>query len=171
MGETEQIPKPDTSGSSGNQMAGSAIDDLQILDPLAGLPIVSAVEGLVASNARAFGGNVPAALLGAATRQIGQDYVELKGEHRRLTSRLEDLREELQRTKTRSAVLEDRIRSEGRNKHVRNLCITVGMGLVGTGLALSKVAVDAYSNVSLVVGALLVFAGWFSGPKAEVKEQ
>lgn len=171
MNETQQIPKPDPSGSSGSQVAASAVEDVQVLDPLAGLPIVSAVEGLVASNARAFGGNVPAVLLGAATRQLGQDYVELKAEYRRLSGRLEDSREELHRTTTRNAVLEERIRSEGKNKHVRNLCITVGMGLVGIGLALGKVAVDAYAIVAWLVGALLVLVGWFSGPKAEVKEK
>ena len=134
MNEMQQIPKPDASGSSGTQIAAVPADDnLQVLDPFGGLPIVSAVEGLVASNARAFGGNVPAALLGAATRQIGNDYLELKGEHRRLRAQNEIVRDQLHQAKTRVAVLEDRVRSDGKNKNVRNLCITVGMGLVGLG--------------------------------------
>jgi hypothetical protein len=170
MSETTEIPIPDSSGSAGGQQAASPTDVLDPIEPLAGLPIVNTLHGLATRNSRAFGGDVPAALLNAATRQLGNEYLEMKAENRKLIEKLEKLREDATDLRVEHAVLEERIQSEGKNKHIRNLCITVGVGLVGVGYAQAKVALDAYAVVAMLVGILLTAIGWFSHPKSEKKQ-
>jgi hypothetical protein len=148
------MPVPDRSGSSGNQVPSVGTEIFTAARPLHGLHIASTVEGIAARNSRAFGGDVATALIGAATRQMSQDYSDVKTENRRLTDRVEAIRDELEATRTKNAVLSERIRAEGKYKHLRNLCITIGTSSIGVGIALSRSSQDSYSAGAFVFGVL-----------------
>ena len=167
MTDDNTIPIPDQSGSRGSQLAADTSQVFVEARPFNGLHIASAIEGLAATNTRAFGGDVASVFIAAATRQIAQDCNDLKADNRRLADRIESLRDELETTRTQNAVLTERIRSEGKNKHLRNLGITVGTALIGFGIALSRVSQDGYSTGAFVFGVLLLLLGWFSGSKEE----
>lgn len=167
MPDESAIPMPDRSGSCGSQLVADPTVVLTEARPLDGLHLASTVEGIAAKNTKAFGGDVAAALIGAATRQMSQDYSDVKTENRQLHSRLEKMRDDLETTRTKNAVLVERVRSEGKNKHLRNLSITVGTTLVGIGAALSRSGQDSFSAAAFVFGALLFILGWFSGAKEE----
>ncbi|MGZ8947798.1 MAG: hypothetical protein ACXW1W_20520 [Methylococcaceae bacterium] len=170
MTDDKLIPIPDRSGSSGNQVAANGKQQFIEAHPLQGLQIASTIEGLAAANTKAFGGEVAAAVIAAASRQINQDFSEVKRENQRLNDRIEKMRDELETTRTKNAVFAEKIRSEGKNKHLRNLSITVGTALIGIGITLNRTSVnglDSYSIGALVFGVLLLFLGWFSGAKEE----
>lgn len=169
----DTIPTPDRSGSTGNQIQGS-VDEVfnearSIGGTASGFHLVNTVEGIAARNSRAFGGDIATALISAATRQMGQDYSDVKKDNGRLKELLEKMRDELETTRTKNAVLSERIRAEGKNKLLRNFGITVGTGLVGIGITLSRTQQDIYSIGAIVSGALLLLLSWFSGPKEESK--
>lgn len=167
MTDTNTIPMPDQSGSSGSQLPADNSQVFVEARPFNGLHIASAIEGLAATNTKAFGGDVASVVIAAATRQIAQDSSDLKADNRRLTDRIESLRDELGVTRTSNAVLTERIRSEGKNKHLRNLSITVGTALIGVSITLIRTGYDTYSIGAIVFGALLLLLGWFSGSKEQ----
>jgi hypothetical protein len=169
MVENYKIPVPDKSGGIGNQVPGGPRSDFQESNPLEGLHLARTIRGLASTHSRSLGGEVTSALLAGATTQLACDYKELKESHIALSERYESQRNELDTTRTQKAVLVERIRSEGRNKHLRNLSITVGTSLIGTGVVLVRNGLDKYSYGAFAFGAVLLLLGWFSGPK-EVKE-
>jgi hypothetical protein len=165
MTETQTMPIPDKSGGSGNQIAGGLSSDFQKANPLEGLPMARAIHGLASTHSKSLGGEVTSALIAGATTQLACDYRELKEKHSCLSDRFEFQRDELEKTRTQKAVLIERIRSEGRNKHLRNLIITIGTSLIGTGIFLSRSGLDAYSYGAYGFGFVLLILGWLSGPK------
>jgi len=166
MQNENEIPVPDSSGSDGSQTAEKRASSL-IEKPLEGLHMAKTIEGLATSHSRALGGEVSSALIAGATSQLAGDYSELKNKHNLLSEKFEAQRDELEKTRTKNAVLSERIRSEAGNKHLRNLAITIGTSLIGTGIYLSRTKLDMYAFGAFSFGALLLLLGWFSGPKEE----
>jgi hypothetical protein len=167
MTETQIIPIPDKSGGSGKQIAGGSSSDFQEANPLEGLPMARTIHGLASTHSRSLGGEVTSALIAGATTQLACDYRELKEKHSCLSDKFELQRDELEKTRTQRAILIERIRSEGRNKNLRNLSITIGTSLIATGIYLSRSGLDTYSYGSYGFGAVLLILGWLSGPKEE----
>lgn len=164
-----EIPLPDKSGGSGNQIANDDQSDFQEATPLEGLPMARTINGLASTHSRSLGGEVTSALIAGATTQLACDYRDLKERHINLSDKYEQQRNELEKTRTKNAVLVERIRSDRGNKHLRNLSITIGTSLIGTGLLLTRSGLDRYSFGAYGFGIILLLLGWFSGPK-EVKE-
>lgn len=169
MDEIVAIPIPDRSGSHGRQMPADVSQILREARPLQGLHLATTIEGLASSNTRAFGGDVSAALIGAAARQMASECGDLRNTNQRLHDRIETHRDELETVRIQNAVLSEKISSEGRNKHLRNFSITVGTALIGVGVTLSRAGQDGYSVGALVFGALILVLGWMSGPKEQKK--
>jgi hypothetical protein len=169
MRDNSNIPNPDQSGSKGTQLA--AITEIVAdVAPMQGLHVASTMEGLAATNTKAFGGEIPAAAIGAAMRQVNQDYFEMKRDNLRLFERLEKMRDDLEDTRTKNAVLTERIRSDAKNKNLKNFSIAIGMGLMGIGLTLWRAGgQDGYAITATLLGALLLGLGWFSSSKEEKK--
>ncbi len=159
------IPVPDRSGSGGSQIASDSSQMLVEARPFQSLHLATTIEGLASANSRAFGGEISATLIGAATRQLAIECSELKIEGRRQSDRIESLRDDLEIVRIKNAVLVEKISSDGRNKHLRNFGITVGTSLVGAGIALSRSGSDNYSYGAFVFGGLLLLLAWFSGSK------
>lgn len=167
MNEDQIIPIPDRSGSTGSQLPSDSSQVFYAAQPLQGLHLASTISGLASSNTRAFGGDIPAALIAATARQIAAECSELKIVNHQLNGRIESLRDELEAVRIKNAVLTERIRSEGRNKHLRNLGITVGTSLISVGIVLARAGQDNYSYGAIVFGVLLAGLAWFSGPKEQ----
>ena len=78
MSENQIIPVPDKSGGDGKQVARESTADFQEANPLEGLPMAKAIDGLASSHSRSLGGEVTSALIAGATTQLALDYRELK---------------------------------------------------------------------------------------------
>ncbi len=166
MADENKIPVPVNSGSDGHQKQSSGVSNL-VEKPLEGLVVVKAIEGLAASHSKSLGGDVSSALIAATTNQLANDYSDLKRNYNSLNEKFEAQRDDLENTRISNAVLSERIQSDSRNKHLRNLSITIGTSLISTGIYLSRTELDIYAFGTLVFGALLLLLGWFSGYKEE----
>ncbi len=167
MDNENTIPVPDSSGSAGNQTAEGRTSNLVESRPLEGLHMAKTIEGLASSHSRSLGGEVTSVLIAGATSQLAGDYQELKKKHNFLDNKFEEQRNELEKTRTKNAVLSEKIRAEASNKNLRNLAITIGTSLTGTGIFLSRTSLDMYALGAFGFGALLLLLGWSSGPREE----
>ncbi len=164
----DQIPIPDNSGASDKQTSGTSNGELVLSKPLEGLHMAQVIDGLASSHSKSLGGDVASALLAGATTQLASDYQEQKLKFYELSQKFEKQRDILEETRTENAVLKHTINSDRENKHLRNFAITMGTGLIGTGIFLSRSQLDNYAWGAYGIGAILVYLGWFTGPK-EVK--
>ena len=169
MTDDQLLPIPDKSGSSGRQMAADPSSGFQEESPLEGLHMARTIRGLASTHSKSLGGEVTSALIAGATTQLACDYQELKVRHNNLSDKFDSQRDELEKTRIQKSIFAERIRSEGKNKHLRNLCITIGTSLIGTGIFLSRSGLDEYSYGAYGFGITLLILGWISGPK-EIEE-
>jgi hypothetical protein len=165
MGSENIIPQPDTSGVEGTQIKESNTIQFVETKPFEGLQMAKTIEGLANSHARSLGGEVTSALIAGATAQLANDYQELKIKYHQLNDKYEKQRDILEEIRIKKAVLTEKISSDGRNKHLRNLSITIGTSLFGTGVFLSRTELDLYAYGAYGFGLLLLLLGWFSGSK------
>lgn len=157
MTDKTDIPSPDDSGSTGDQQAATSDTQLVPAQPQSGLsPVVSEIQGLAAGPSHSLG-DFGKKMLAAATTQISEENLELKAENRTLRDRLDEQRNELESERVRNAVLNERIGS----RHIRNLGITVGTGLVSTGLVLSRDSEANFPWLVAGIGLVVVLVSWF----------
>jgi len=135
---------------------------------LEGLPMAQAIDGLTSTHSKFLGGGAVSLLVAGVTNQLASDYKEQKSKFDELSEKFEKQRDILEDTRTENAVLKHTINSERQNKHLRNFAITMGTGLIGTGIFLSKSQLDKYAYGAYVVGVIFVVFGWLTGPR-EVK--
>lgn len=164
MVEESEVPIPDDSGSSGDQKSATTTGQILPARPQRGLPVVDALEGLAASTAKRLG-EFGSAMLAATARQLADDNQDLKDENRRMQELLESLRNDRESERIKNAVLTERIESDGRNRHLRNLGITVGTGLASTGIILLRTTDDNSAWGLVVTGSLLLLAAWLAPTK------
>lgn len=169
MEKNETIPVPEDSGSSGLQKEPSAQQNLVTAQPFSGHAITEAVEGIVESNTCTLGGEVGSALIVASMQQMSHDKNQLQQENNKLNQNFQQQQVKLEEARTRSAVLEERLKGYGKNKHLRNLGIAIGIGLVGIGINLGRQKVDIVAISAIVAGSLLTIISWFSGPDGNIK--
>ena len=139
MTEELQIPKPDESGSSGQQQPADTQQGEYLPATWAGSPVSDAMGVLAASKSTAFGSEVATALIVANQRQAEFDKSLLTKRNTELEHKLEKLRDDLQEARNRISKLEGRLETQTRLKRVRKL-LTALAGLavgVGTGFSLS----------------------------------
>lgn len=158
-----EIPKPTDTGSAGTQLAGSGeLVTVVKESPLTGLPISQRVEGLAATHSRSMGGEVAASLIAGSFTQLSHDLQATKQELSDTRQELKQTHGELSNAKTRVAVLEERVITTEREKHLKNFSITVGTVLIGIGIELYRNNLDRLGFIVGGLGLLLVFLGWFS---------
>ena len=127
--------------------------------PLAGLPIAQTVSRLVATHPRSFGGEVAAKLLASSFYQLLHDLETTRQELQRTQLDLDQAYEKLSDLKTEVAVLREHVRAHPRENMIRNLCSTVGTGLIGIGVTLHSKNVQGIGYLTGLLGiGLLVFA-------------
>lgn len=165
MDSEKKIPRPDTSGIERNQIKETNTPPLIQSKPFEGLQMAKTIEGLASSHARSLGGEVTSALIAGATSQLANDYQELKLKYHRLNEKYENQRDKLEEIRIDKAVLSEKINADARNKHLRNLSITIGTSLFGTGIFLSRTKLDLYAYGAYGFGLLLLLLGWFSSSK------
>lgn len=157
------IPKPDETGSAGTQQTGTAgVVPAEQESPLQGLPITQIVEGLAATRSRSMGGEVAANLIAGSFTQLSHNFQETKQELHSTRRELERTREELSGYKIKAAVLQERVSYLFRDRHLKNLSITVGTVLIGLGIEFYRNNLEKTSYIVTGLGALLIFLGWFS---------
>lgn len=160
---TEEIPKPTDTGSAGTQQAGTGeIVAIAKESPFAGLPITQRVEGLAATHSRSMGGEVAANLIAGSFSQLSYDLHTTRQELGDVRQELKQTIGELSHAKTRAAVLEERANAAERDRHPRNISITVGMALIAIGIDLYRSNFDKFGYIIGGFGCLLVILGWVS---------
>jgi len=158
-----EIPKPNETGSAGTQQTGTAsVAPVEKESPLQGLPITEVVEGLAATRSRSMGGEVAANLIAGSFTQLSHNYQETRQELRNTRLELERAQKELSGSKTKTAVLQERVNNVFRERHLKNLSITAGTVLIGLGIEFYRNNLEKASYVVAGLGLLLIFLGWFS---------
>lgn len=165
MSSEEDIPVPDNSGSFGNQKNTDLGPELVKAEPLADLPIAQTIAGLAATKSRALGGEVVSALIAGSTAQIAHELGRTKDELSEMRRRHELSQKELSESNLKNAVLEERIRGDGKNRHLRNFSIFVGTTLLGSAIHLSNTEQPDSALAAGALGVLLLLLGWFSGSR------
>jgi hypothetical protein len=164
MTEYTEVPEPQDSGSDGSQikadLAHEFIPSQQLTNPMA-----QAISGLAASNSRAFGGEVASTLIAGATSQMSIELNQTKEELAVLRDKYESLMNSLAEVRIKKAVLSERIVGFNSTRHLKNIGIAIGGILLGLGVKLIGDNAQAYGFGAIIVGALLLIAGWFSTPK------
>lgn len=131
--------------------------------------MAQAIEGLAASNVRAFGTEVTSALIAGATSQLASELQYAKQEISDLRKENNNLKDGFSESKIECAVLKERIHTYRASRHLRNFGIAVGTVLIGVSFKLFQNAETSYGYISLAVGALLLVLGWFSVPRGSKK--
>ena len=164
MVNMETIPRPSDSGSDGSQIRNEHPVDLIEANQLAELPIATTIQGIAASNTKAFGGEVASALVAGSFAQLASELQSSKTETAQLRKRIESLGEDLSNQKISNAILNERIRSSNQSRTLKNTGITLGTFLVTTSIAFfnSPTIGQGYGYAFLIVGAILVVAGWYA---------
>lgn len=158
-----EIPKPKETGSAGTQQTGpTGVVPIEQQSPLQGLPITEVVEGLAATRSRSMGGEVAANLIAGSFTQLSHNYQETRQELRNTRLELARVQDDLSDYKTKTAVLQERVNNEFRERHLKNVSITAGTVLVGIGIEFYRNNLEKASYVVAGLGLLLIFLGWFS---------
>jgi len=129
-------------------------------------PLAETIEGIRATNSRAFGNEVVSALMTGLTSQLARDLDEQKKEVARLRERIDDLLQKLGEKRTEVGILNERLEAFLQIRHLRNFGIAAGTALVTGSISFMdrKEFVDVAWFV-LGIGALLMLAGWFKPVK------
>lgn len=155
------MPTPTDSGASGTQQ-GDQVPDVQVESPMTGLPIVTTMEGLAAGHARSMGGEVTAALIVGSFKQMNHNLQEAQKELHDLRNKLEVDLGQLSDHKVKTAVLEERVKSFSRDRNIKNLCITIGMALIGIAIDLFRNNLRLLGVLMVILGVVLLLIGWLS---------
>ena len=169
MNNKIEIPEPADSGSDGKQEKGDFSAELVEANQLQELPMAKTIQGLAASNNRAFGGEITSALIAGATTQLASELQHSKEEHAKLKEKHEKASEKLTQSRIENAVLKEKIQSFQLSRHLSNVGIAIGTGLFGIGLEFIQNNHDGYGYVSIGTGILLILLGWFASPKGMEK--
>ena len=164
-----EIPKPPDTGSDGSQEISKEIMAPKPQSPIDGLPITRVVEGLAATRSKSMGGEVAAGLIAGSFSQISHELQETKQEVKRIRTNFEETCEKLSDCRQRAAVLEERVLSTSRNRHLKNLSITAGTALIGISIEFLRNNLDKYSIITGGLGFLLILLGWLTSD-GEVKK-
>ena len=152
------IPVPDSSANRGQEEP-----EHEVLPavPQPGLPVVDAIERGLATGAVAMDA-LASALVSSVTRQLGNENYELRREKDELREALDDRRDELEATRRCNAVMAERLDSDRGGRHLRNVGITVGTGLVSSA-AFGQLR-DGLTGVPILLfigGIALIALSWF----------
>jgi hypothetical protein len=165
------IPVPTDTGSSGDQKPPSTtVVIAQPANPLEGLPLVRAFEGLAATNYRSMGGEVVAGLVAGSMSQLAQELENSRKELRESRKELRTARDDLATARQATAVLRERLNGSERHKQLRNFSIAAGTILMGVGIELLRNNFVGIAVIVGVVGVLLVVFGWFSSSREEMQQ-
>lgn len=166
-----KVPAPDDSGTDGSQVPGEAelSGELVEASQLTRFPMVSAIEGLAASNNRAFGSEAASTLLVGAASHMAAELNRSQKEAEKLRHELEKLQVKNSEYTTLNAVLNERINAFRSNRHLSNLGIFIGTTLLGVGFQLTQINLQKYGYLAFGSGSLLLIISWLSAPKGGEK--
>lgn len=157
-----EIPIPQDSGASGlQQTAPTELLTLEPERPFRGLSMAQTIEGLAASQSQRMGGVIGASIVAASYSQLTYELQEIKGELKITREELKQTLQEHSETKTKAAVLQERVDAIARNQHLRNLGIFVGTTLLTVGVDMLINNIKNFSWVVIVFGVLLISLSWF----------
>lgn len=160
------IPKPTDTGSAGTQQPGTITALVaEPSRPLEGLPIAQRLEGLAAARPRSMGGEIAASLVAGSFTQLSNDLNETRRDLQGTQQELRSSQDALAECQVKAAVLDEKVKANSRERHLRNLSIAIGTALIGFAIELTRHNLDAVGYVLGGVGVLLLLFGWFSVPK------
>ena len=163
MTDESQIPKPDESGSSGQQQRADTQQGEYLPAKWAGSsPVSNAMGTLAASKSTAFGSEAATALIVANMRVVELEKSQLTRRNTDLEHKLEKLRDDLEEARLRISKLEGRLETQTRLKRVRKI-LTVLAGLaVGVGTGFISLSDDTGISIAAFAAAVMCLVGsWF----------
>lgn len=159
-----EVPKPENSGSDGQQVKAEDSEQSAELQPV-GRPLASAITGLAASHSRALGGEVASTLIAGATSQMATELEQTRSDLAKEREKNEELYKTLSEEKIRGAVLSERISSFRSSRHLKNIGIAFGSLIFGVGAQLTNDGSIAPGIAGIAIGMILMIFSWASAPK------
>ena len=163
MTDESQIPKPDESGSSGQQQRADTQQGEYLPAKWAGgdSPVSNAMGVLAASKSTAFGSEAATALIVANQRQAESDKNLLTKRNTELEHKLEKLRDDLEEARIRISKLEGKLETQTRLKRVRKLLTALAGLAVGVGTGFSLSDNTGISIAAFAAAVMCLFGSWF----------
>lgn len=162
-------PQPDGIQTGSQQVRQEEQTDEQLKSlsarSMEGLTLASTIEGLAATRSRQLGGDVAASLIAGYSTHMAGELLEAKQEIVRLRSENSGLNDRASSTEKKCAVLTERLYGESRSRHLRNISISVGTGLLALSVELLRNEQSTYSTIVCGVGLLMIGLGWFAAPR------
>lgn len=155
-----EIPEVKDSGATGDQEAGEKALVHPSQEPLFAPPITAAIQGLASSNAKNMGGVVVANLLSGSFSQLSHELQDAKLDLKNTRREFTTTHGELSKCKTQVAVLEERVSTSSRQKHLCNMAIAGGSIILGLAVQLDHQTLGAIPYVLGGIGCLFVLMGW-----------
>lgn len=157
-----EIPEIEDSGSTGEQESslGEVLPANQE-SPFHPSPIMDAVQGLAANKPRSMGSEAVANLLSATLAQFSNNYEEAKVDIKATQDKLDATRDELSEHKTQVAVLNERVATATRWRHLRSFVMVMGTSFAGLGFSLLDRGIDVLAFLVAFGGLSLLLTGWF----------
>ena len=108
------------------------------------------------------GGEVAANLIAGSFTQLSHNLQETRQDLQSTREKLEKTQEELSEYKTKTAVLQAKVGAYSKGRHLKNICIAAGTALIGIAIDFYRNNFDKFAYIVGLLGALLIFLGWFS---------
>lgn len=158
------IPNPLLTGSTGTQQP---VDGPVVLpepyNPLAGLPLAQRVEGLAATHARNFGGEVAASLIAGSFSQLSDDLRIQRDRNAEQMAKISSLQDDLTNYRTQTAVLEERLTAVEKTQSIKQIAVFAGTAMLAIAVDLYKGQLNTLAVIVAVLGIGLLVFGWFTG--------
>lgn len=172
MAEEQESPEPAETGADGTQLPASETSQGNLIPHTAGdgqrdSIFPETISGLAVAKYRSMGGEAAAALIAGWSHEKANELSEIKFLLNSSRGECNQLIKDYGNERVKSAVLQERLNSESRTKHLRNFCIFSGTTLLGLAFALPNNSQTGYSVVLGLLGFALLLFGWFSSPKRE----
>lgn len=128
-------------------------------------PYSDAITGIAESHSRSLGGGISAKLMQAMALQMTSDLHAARGDLKDSIDKCDSLRDSNALLEKNVAVLNERLQSTSRTKHIKNFAIFSGTTLLGSAIEFQKNGHAGYALISALFGLVLILLGWFTVPK------
>ena len=168
--EPSELPQPPITGSSGTQEPATAqeVVVLKADPPLAGLPLAETVQGLAATRARSFGGEIGAQLVAGSFTHISLELQSTKQELRDVQRELKKSNADLAGEQMKNATLQERLVGLSRSKHFGQAGVLIGTIVLGVGFDMVRGTQQMLGLGLSLLGVILILVSWFASPKGSV---
>ncbi len=172
MTDEQKDPQPTESGADGTQQPAVGVASTEVVprghEVSQPVSIFSeTISGLASVRYRSMGGEMAAALFAGWSQEKANELRDVKAELGQVRNENNRLSQVYGEVRVESAVLKERLSTESRTKHLKNLAIFSGTTLLGLAFKLGESQAIGYAITVGLLGTVLLLVGWFFSPRQE----